>query len=240
VFDADALFPPPYYCTPTWLEILKTLGLEGTLTAELLCRCARRIEASFPCANSAPVIGKAVLLLRHMIENISRFYSQSFCAELTLIRFVPAWRASAHGRPESADAEDYSQCTLVLFSEAALPRDQYLVWTVQPILLDRAVRAPLQHSERTRRLWLTPPTHTCTGDGAHPRLICTGDGAHPRHVCTGTAGLTSLLEGPTRDDVGALEHSDTPARGHHARAPAEHHRRCPSRRHVCMLTSSRK
>jgi hypothetical protein len=223
VFDADALFPPPYYCTPTWLEILKTLGLEGTLTAELLCRCARRIEASFPCANSAPVIGKAVLLLRHMIENISRFYSQSFCAELTLIRFVPAWRASAHGRPESADAEDYSQCTLVLFSEAALPRDQYLVWTVQPILLDRAVRAPLPHRHRGSPL---PHLHR--------------DGAHPRHVCTGTAGLTSLLEGPTRDDVGALEHSDTPARGHHARAPAEHHRRCPSRRHVRMLTSSRK
>jgi hypothetical protein len=170
VFDADALFPPPYYCTPTWLEILKTLGLEGTLTAELLCRCARRIEASFPCANSAPVIGKAVLLLRHMIENISRFYSQSFCAELTLIRFVPAWRASAHGRPESADAEDYSQCTLVLFSEAALPRDQYLVWTVQPILLDRAVRAPLPHRHRGS----AHRCHICTGTGLTPATSAPG------------------------------------------------------------------
>ena len=75
--------------TPRWLTILKALGLVSTIDGDLFCRCARKIAAGYACSDGADpteVVRKAVMLIRHMLENISRFYSTSFCTEISQIK----------------------------------------------------------------------------------------------------------------------------------------------------------
>lgn len=156
------MFPSAQFATDDWLAILRELGLQGSLDADLFLLCARRVHRSYSQSKAAgdkaaaeEALASASALVKHLIACFGQLQSPAFCEAVAGIAFVPAdtpisldppdaatpqWGAAGQGEVKGLGAYGDGGggggggVELVRFADAAMPADKYLVWTVMPVL----------------------------------------------------------------------------------------------------------
>ena len=162
VFGNDAMFPTDEFASDEWLAILRHLGLQSTMDADLFLLCARRVHRSFSQGKSESndammraAVKNGQALVRHLVSCFSQLQSSTWCSAVADIAFVPVTLpisleppdslllgggvggAGGAGRGAGGEGDvsgDMSGIELMRFCDAALPADKCLVWSVMPIL----------------------------------------------------------------------------------------------------------
>ena len=158
VFKNDPMFPTGEFGKDEWLGILRHLGLQSTMDADLFLLCARRVNRSFSQGKSESndvmmraAVDNGQALVKHLVACFSQLQSSTWCAAVSDIAFVPVAMpvslepldslllsgsggggggGGGGGVGRGGGEGGMAGIELMRFCDAALPADKCLVWNV--------------------------------------------------------------------------------------------------------------
>ncbi|GKB58866.1 hypothetical protein Tco_0915052 [Tanacetum coccineum] len=153
--DEAHKFPGERFVSDGWLQILRTTGLQDTRDADILLKCAKKVEAlgaesmsNTTSEVSLEIWSMAETLMNAIIENFELSNSNNLYNILGKIACVPAekWFPFESGKK-------VAKRVLCSYSEAILLKDWLLAWCAAPIIS----RAPPEYSWGALQLMSPPP-----------------------------------------------------------------------------------
>ncbi|PWA82439.1 Histidine kinase-like ATPase, ATP-binding domain-containing protein [Artemisia annua] len=153
--DEAHKFPGKRFVSDGWLQILRTTGLQDTRDADILLKCAKKIEflgaeslSNTTSEVSLEIWSMAETLMNAIIENFEVFKSNNFYKILGKIACVPAekWFLFESGKK-------VVKRVLCSYSEAILLKDWPLAWCSAPIIS----KVPPEYSWGALQLMSPPP-----------------------------------------------------------------------------------
>ena len=129
VFADDPVFPTGQFATDEWLAILRVLGLQSHISADVFLQCARRVQRLFAVAaaqgcpdSKSRAVAVATDLATHLIDSFSSINTPDFCSEASLIAFAPV------DMPDGTEA-------VMRFSDACIPSDRVRCQNIMDIFI---------------------------------------------------------------------------------------------------------
>ncbi|GKB57305.1 hypothetical protein Tco_0913491 [Tanacetum coccineum] len=156
--DEANKFPGERFISDGWLNILRKTGLQNTRDADILLKCARKVEflGAESMSNtknevSLEIISLAETLMSAIFRNFDVFNGNNLFHILGKIACVPAERWFAFERGKKGVKR-----VLCSYSEAILLKDWSLAWCAAPIL-PREDLVPPEYSWEALQLRSPPP-----------------------------------------------------------------------------------
>ncbi|PWA82438.1 Histidine kinase-like ATPase, ATP-binding domain-containing protein [Artemisia annua] len=156
--DEANKFPGERFISDGWLNILRKIGLQNTRDADILLKCARKVEflGAESMSNtknevSLEIISLAETLMIAIFRNFEVFNGNNLFQILGKIACVPAERWFALERGKKGVKR-----VLCSYSEAILLKDWSLAWCAAPIL-SRENLVPPEYSWEALQLRSPPP-----------------------------------------------------------------------------------
>ena len=136
------MFPSDQFRHPSWLVILRDLGMKSSVNASLIMDIAREVERQGmdPTSCQEKAKSAAHLLLSHLRENPQSLATGSLAADLSSLSILPA----SKGLPGSIECKE----VLTSFKNAALIKDAPLVFSAAPLVKPEII--PLSSSSDLR------------------------------------------------------------------------------------------
>ena len=145
------VFPPAPYSEFKWLEFMRLIGLQSSLTINLFLKFAYEIEQEAYTDFNEKTIEKSKALVANLF-NCPFLSDEGFLDSISSIRFIPSVKVKSAHRAIYPAYDDKQNCeenltTFVAFEEALTEQHEALVWSVSYIIPEWA--NPFRMIEKT-------------------------------------------------------------------------------------------